>query len=193
MVLRRCRYIVVSDGGGDPEFDFEDLGNALSKIRVDLGISIEFEQLPMRSRGDLAQTTFDRSPGKREFAYCALARIPYSCVDYLETPGDLGDIDGCLLYVKPALNGTEPADVFHYAKLHPGFPHESTGDQLYSESQFESYRELGYHVMESVGGQDALPGLPALFALAGKYAGGNNPCQRSEAQETGTVADDFTA
>jgi hypothetical protein len=194
MVLRRCRYIVVSDGGGDPEFNFEDLGNALSKIRVDLGISIQFEQLPMRSRGDLAGKTFDRTPGKREFAYCALARIPYSCVDYRETPGDLGDIDGCLLYVKPSLNGTEAADVFHYAKLHPGFPHESTGDQLYSESQFESYRELGYHVMESVGGTDApLPDLPALFALAAKYAGGKNPCQRSEAEELGTVEDDFTA
>jgi hypothetical protein len=193
MVLRRCRYIVVSDGGGDPEFNFEDLGNALSKIRVDLGISIEFDQLPMRSRGDLAGTSFDRTPGKREFAYCALARIPYSCVDYLKTPGDLGDIDGCLLYVKPSLNGTEPADVFHYAKLHPGFPHESTGDQLYSESQFESYRELGYHVMESVGGTDALADLPALFEQAAGYAGGKNPCQRSEAGEKGTVEEDFTA
>ncbi len=195
MVLRRCRYIVVSDGGGDPEFNFEDLGNALSKIRVDLGISIEFDQLPMRSRDDLAGTSFDRAPGKREFAYCALARIPYSCVDYLKTPGDLGDIDGCLLYVKPSLNGTEPADVFHYAKLHPGFPHESTGDQLYSESQFESYRELGYHVMEDVGGPQREEPLEMLelFERAAGYAGGKNPCQRSEVGEKGTVEEDFTA
>jgi len=51
-----------------------------------------------------------------------------------------------LLYIKPALNGTEPADVFHYARLHPQFPHEPTSQQLYTESQFESYRELGSYV-----------------------------------------------
>ena len=33
---------------------------------------------------------------------------------------------------------------------HPAFPHESTGDQFYSESQFETYRILGRHVVEAV-------------------------------------------
>ena len=40
--------------------------------------------------------------------------------------------------------------VFNYAKLHPLFPHEPTSDQLYTESQFESYRELGSHVMGTI-------------------------------------------
>ena len=35
MVLRRCRYIVVSDGGCDPSFNFDDLGNAIRKIRTE--------------------------------------------------------------------------------------------------------------------------------------------------------------
>jgi hypothetical protein len=35
--------------------------------------------------------------------------------------------DGVLLYIKPSLNGTEPADVFNYAKLHPAFPHSPPG------------------------------------------------------------------
>jgi len=61
-------------------------------------------------------------------------------------PADL--LDGWLLYVKPALNGTESADVFHYAKIHPDFPHESTGNQLYSEAQFESYRALGSWIVD---------------------------------------------
>ena len=43
MVRRRCRTIVVLDGGCDPEFRYEDLGNALRKIRIDLGIPIDFE------------------------------------------------------------------------------------------------------------------------------------------------------
>jgi len=50
MVLRRCRYIVVSDVGADPGFSFEDLGNAISKIRVDLGVPIRFDKIPMRPR-----------------------------------------------------------------------------------------------------------------------------------------------
>ena len=36
MVRRRCRFIVVLDGGCDPNFQYEDLGNALRKIRIDL-------------------------------------------------------------------------------------------------------------------------------------------------------------
>ena len=36
MVLRRCHLIVVSDAGTDPDFVFEDLGNAIRKVRVDL-------------------------------------------------------------------------------------------------------------------------------------------------------------
>src|SRR5205807_2018364 len=36
MVLRRCMTIVVVDAGADPEYQFEDLANAIRKIRVDL-------------------------------------------------------------------------------------------------------------------------------------------------------------
>jgi len=160
MVIRRCRHIVVSDGGQDAEFAFEDLGNALSKIRIDLGIPIEFYALPMRKRPDLRDKSYD--PTTAEFPYFAVARIRYSCVDYLKKPGDLAaradEVDGWLLYVKPSLNGTEPADVFHYAKIHPTFPHESTGNQLYSEAQFESYRALGSHIFGQVA---KLPPPPA--------------------------------
>jgi hypothetical protein len=41
MVLRRCRLIVVSDAGCDPHGTFEDLGNAIRKIRIDLGVPID--------------------------------------------------------------------------------------------------------------------------------------------------------
>jgi hypothetical protein len=42
MVRRRCRLIVVSDAGHDPNFRFEDVGNAVRKISLDLGITITF-------------------------------------------------------------------------------------------------------------------------------------------------------
>ena len=34
-------------------------------------------------------------------------------------------------------------DVRAYGNLHDAFPHESTADQFFTESQFESYRQLG--------------------------------------------------
>ena len=45
MIRRRCRCIVVSDAGCDPEYGFEDLGNAVRKIAIDLGVYISFSEL----------------------------------------------------------------------------------------------------------------------------------------------------
>jgi len=38
--------------------------------------------------------------------------------------------------------------VLSYAVSHPTFPHESTANQFFSESQFESYRALGYEIVK---------------------------------------------
>ncbi len=133
MVRRRCRYIVVSDAGCDPTFAFEDLGNAVRKIRIDLGIEIYFPFLDQQqaSRGT-----------ERDHPYWSIGLI-----EYPET-NERGDpILGYILYLKPALRGDEAADVRSYAGAHDAFPHESTADQWFSESQFESYRALGDHIM----------------------------------------------
>jgi hypothetical protein len=147
MVLRRNRFIVVSDAGCDEECSLQDLGNAIRKVRIDLGIPIEFtEDFPLRAR------SADRTapPGR----YWAFAKIRYSCVD---APGsaDAGSdaVDGVLLYIKPGIYGGEPRDVFNYAAANPAFPHESTADQFFSESQFESYRALGSHAVAQLGRQ----------------------------------------
>ena len=50
---------------------------------------------------------------------------------------------GKLVYLKPWLAADLPADVMAYAAAHASFPHESTADQFFTESQFESYRHLG--------------------------------------------------
>jgi hypothetical protein len=123
MVRRRCRLIVVLDSGCDPDFGFEDLGNALRKIRIDQRIPIDFDDMPM-------QLLRER---KRRWA---TATIRYSLVD-----GSVAD--GRLVYVKPMLMGNEPPDVLSYATANPAFPHQSTGDQWFDESQTESYRTLG--------------------------------------------------
>src|SRR5262249_38919031 len=53
MVLRRCHYIVVSDGSQDGKCHFQDLGGAIRKIRIDFGIPIEFHTgISIFSRSD---------------------------------------------------------------------------------------------------------------------------------------------
>jgi hypothetical protein len=138
MVLRRCRYIVVSDAGSDAKYTFDDLGNAIRKIRTDLGIPIDIEEMSMSPRvggGEL-----------KEGRYVATATIRYSAIDGPDAP------PGLLIYLKPGLYRDDyfPRDVYNYAQTSPDFPHESTADQFFSESQFESYRALGRHVINEI-------------------------------------------
>jgi hypothetical protein len=130
-VIRRCHVIIASDASCDGDFKFDDLGNAIRKIRIDLGISIDFENgIPIG--------------GAECKSYCAVARIRYTAVDSNAR-------DGVLVYIKPAVYGSEPCDVVNYrTATAKRFPHESTSDQWFSETQFESYRTLGCHVVQSI-------------------------------------------
>jgi hypothetical protein len=133
-VLRRCRYVFVSDAGRDESFAFEDLGNSIRKIRIDFGINIDFETIRILPNTSEAQGLC-----------CALGHIRYSSVD--DTPEE---DDGLLIYVKPTLRsrGAQiPYDIYSYSRGCKEFPHESTVDQWFSESQFESYRALGSHMV----------------------------------------------
>lgn len=141
MVLRHCRFVVVIDAGRDPDCAFEDLGNAIRKVRIDLGIPINLQKIRIYSN-----TSTRRKPDAIP-KYCAVGSIGYGRLDQNEP-------DGTLLYVKPVLCEDEPADVYNYAQVNPGFPHESTNDQWFSESQFESYRMLGSHIIEQLCGED---------------------------------------
>jgi hypothetical protein len=133
MVLRRCATIIVVDGSADPAFHFDDLANAIRKIRIDLGIPIEFP--------DGVSIAKEITPASR---HCAMGQILYSAVD------GQGVENGNLIYIKTSLTGNEPRDVLNYAARNPSFPHQPTSDQWFDESQFESYRSLGCHVVEEI-------------------------------------------
>ncbi len=46
------------------------------------------------------------------------------------------------------MTGDEPDYVLDYERRYPSFPHETTGDQFFSEEQMEAYRALGFHAVE---------------------------------------------
>ncbi len=125
LVHRRCRFIIAIDAGADPQFKFDDLGNAIRKCRNDFGVSINIDVSKIRERN---AEGFNAWP-------CAIGTI-----DYSDTK------TGTLLYIKSSLLKDAPEDVLNYAAQNPTFPHQTTGDQFFTESQFESYRYLGYHI-----------------------------------------------
>jgi hypothetical protein len=145
MVLRRCHLIVISDASADPKYRYEDLANALRKIRIDLGIPIEFAtpSMPISSEGD--------APSLVNKHHCAIAQVFYSAVDP-------GAPNGTIIYIKASMNGNEPPDVKQYAASAPPFPHQPTSDQFFDESQFESYRRLGLHIIEEICGKGTSEG-----------------------------------
>jgi GNAT superfamily N-acetyltransferase len=127
LVRRHCRYILVSDCGADPDVAFDDLGNAVRRVREDFGAEIVIDLSPLR-------------PGPDGFA-----RQPMVAGDIHYPGGDTG----VLLVLKPTLIGDEPVDILQYKRRNGAFPHETTGDQFYDAAQWESYRRLGQHAVQS--------------------------------------------
>jgi hypothetical protein len=126
LVRRRCRFIVACDAEEDAKFAFNGLGNAIRKCREDFGVEIDLRVDLIKPE---AATELSRS-------HCIVGTIHY--------PDQVGL--GYIVYLKASLVGDEPEDVLQYHVAHPDFPHQSTGDQWFTESQFESYRRLGLHI-----------------------------------------------
>jgi hypothetical protein len=150
MVRRRCRLIVAIDAGCDPDFKYEDLGNAVRKIYIDLGVRIVFETLDKLKNRPKSGELSDAKP----IPYFAVGTIRYQDADAdPNAKPPMACKDGYVIYIKPAYHGTsrtEGAGVCSYALAHDTFPHESTGDQWFTESQFESYRSLGLDIAKNI-------------------------------------------
>ena len=125
LVRRRCHYVIAIDGEADSDYHFGSLGGAVRKCRTDFGVEIEIDPRPIRPRDGL------------NGSHCVVGRIHYP---------EPNSAPGWLLYLKSSITGDEPADVEEYRSEHSEFPQQSTAQQFFSESQFESYRRLGLHV-----------------------------------------------
>jgi hypothetical protein len=168
LVRRRVPFIVCSDAGQDPRYEFADLANLTRKARTDFGAEIQI----IRRAAD--QATDD--PGVK-FPLPKLEQLVHpSLLDVIGVPEDFRPLveapdessarphysrrhavlarihyidtnEFCwLLVVKPSLMGDESMDVIQYQRSHALFPQEPTTDQYFDEAQWESYRKLGEHI-----------------------------------------------
>lgn len=179
MVLRRCRFIFVSDASHDLEPGFEDLGNAIRKIRIDFGIPILFKK---------GIKIAPRNLESQEQLHCALGEICYQDVDGKDVS------NGSIIYIKPSLAGgpdSVPYDVFSYARKSKKFPHESTADQWFDESQFESYRALGSHVLSQISAKaeaGSLTSFDAFLKTVDRYVQKRGEAQNGRTGDPDPVA-----
>ncbi|HEY4907259.1 MAG TPA: hypothetical protein VIH74_07390 [Candidatus Acidoferrum sp.] len=152
LVRRRCKYIIASDADADDGMTFGDLGNAIRKCRSDFGVEI----------------TIDPTPVQLPLSGFAQAHGVIGKIRYPSTASEVG-FEGEILYIKPTITPGTPRDVLAYRAGHREFPDQSTADQWFDESQFESYRRLGFHSMQTLTGmlvgapQDAPVSVEDLF------------------------------
>ena len=126
LVRRRCRFIIVCDAEQDDRYSLNGLAGAIRKCRVDFGVIIDLDTEKIRTQKK-----------RNSEAHTTVGTIQYP---EQTTPGRI-------LYIKASVTGDEPVDVMEYRSRNTEFPHQPTGDQCFDESQFESYRALGQHIV----------------------------------------------
>jgi hypothetical protein len=130
LVRRRCRYIVVCDGEEDGKLQMAGIAMAIRKCRADFGAEIN---LDLRSLERIKDSVYSSR---------------HAVVGTIKYPGS--DEVGIVVYIKASVTGDEPVDILSYKKEHSAFPYDTTLDQWFTESQFESYRRLGQHIGRTV-------------------------------------------
>ena len=153
LLKRELDFIILSDAGADARYEFADLENLVRKARIDFGAEIEFytreeaahlfqhgaDALTVLSPEDMGNVHSSRGVLLARIRYRERAGVPLAD----GTPGPMVRPEGTLLVVKPNLHDALDIDLLAYARNHPAFPHESTGDQSFDEAQWESYHRLG--------------------------------------------------
>jgi hypothetical protein len=134
LVRRRMKYIIACDAGSDPGYTFEDLANAVEKCRRDFGVELEIDASAIRPN---KKTQLSKS-------HFAVGKIIYPT-----TPGGDG-FTGVLVFFKSSLTGDESADILGQRGVDNRFPHDTTANQFFNETQFEVYRALGEHMFETL-------------------------------------------
>lgn len=173
LVRRRLPFIVCTDGGRDPAYEFADLANLVRKARTDFGAEIEV----VRRRPDAAAGTAAAGPWLEDLLHPDVVDLFGTQEEFEAVPAvavaepgrpaarprhgrrhallarvhyaDTGQ-QSFILFLKPSLTGDEPADLLQYQIAQPNFPQESTMDQYFDEAQWESYRKLGEHIASRV-------------------------------------------
>jgi hypothetical protein len=145
LLKRECRLIVLSDAGQDGDYVFADFIKVYRRLRTRLGVDFFdlYNGTPMQLKALIPCGETRR------------CRRHHVAVGIRYSNGTVG----ALIYVKPSFTGDEEIDLERYRAINPEFPHQPTSDQVFNEDQFESYRQLGFHIGEDL----CVPGSDELW------------------------------
>lgn len=166
LIRRQLDVIVLSLASADPKYAYEDLADAVERVRVDFGAYIAFGQL----FADLTPGAVEPPKGIAAALKMSKAGFEVGRIDYT------GGKTGTLIVLKSAVLADLPLDALRYASANAEFPNQSTADQFFDERQFEAYREAGYAVCRSMltaNGPDSAVGASGAYttpvALRGQW------------------------
>lgn len=126
LLRRQCKTIICIDAEADPTFSFFGLITLQRYAEIDLGITLELDLTGIRPEEGVSARNHT--------------------VGYIRYPnGETGRI----IYLKLSFTGKEAEYLHYYREQNPAFPHQSTSDQFFDETQFEVYRALGNFVATS--------------------------------------------
>ena len=148
--MRRCRLIVAVDAEHDPAGSGNSLVEALRQIRIDEGIEVDIDLAPLKPGQDGAPSAAHFVSGRIDYPEKPLD----DDVGAGEGNGQEGETipasTGWLVVVKSSLTGDEPEMISNYKRNHEAFPHQTTGDLFFDDAQFEAYRQLGEHMVDTL-------------------------------------------
>lgn len=154
LIGRRVPLILVIDAGADPDYRFADLENLVRKARLDLGAEISILS------GDRLKAWSDAVGCKDPALFVDPAELPDWRSAFADPESSAGALalrvqvaakrgqpgserELTMIWIKPRSFSGMPPDVAGYAAANPDFPQQTTRDQFFDESQWESYRRLG--------------------------------------------------
>ncbi len=153
LLKRDCRLIIAIDAETDPEMNFPSFVKLQRYARIDLGVIID---LPWRRLSAIGLETGNNITTTGGPAAAETRKGPHCVIGTIQYPNSKKP--GYIVYVKPSLSGDENDSIADYRRRNETFPHEFTGDQFFSEEQFEVYRALGFHAMRSfLKGSEEMP------------------------------------
>lgn len=150
LVRRRLPLIICSDATHDVGYTYGDLAEVARSIRRDFGAELKWG-LPAPLPPILASWInpaacgpFTAIKGNASHRGPGAKHSSVGQIIYPDGPPSY------LVLLKSSLTGDESIDVAEFAADHPDFPQDSTGNQFFDESQWESYRRLGYEIASQV-------------------------------------------
>lgn len=158
LIRREAKLIVLTDGGADPDYKFEDLQNAVRKIGADFEADIDFtHHLAKDGQTDVKNVGVSAN---EEAIKRLIPSLPSTYPDDVKR-ADTGFLaatirynrsgkKGLLIYLKTTLPKDLDLRILGYKSKHAKFPDQTTADQFFDENQFEAYMLLGQKIAREV-------------------------------------------